>query len=77
MQDSNPPQEPLDTPSGNVNNNSQDGHVEIIDRRHLQLLSDAECLHDRYIRDESDETDAYYSMVCANPHCPVGYLVSK
>lgn len=82
MQDFNPfgppPQnQPIDRGPSTNDNNKQDGYVEIIDRRQLVPINDTACKHEKYIRDDSDETDEWVSWVCSNSKCPVGYLESK
>lgn len=79
MQDSNSPQmnQPIDNQKQPIDNDGQDGYVEIIDRRQLVPLNDTDCTHESYVVDPSDETDTFYSMVCSNSQCPVGYLQSK
>lgn len=79
MQDSNnfKSQANIDNTQPPIDNNNQDGLVEIIDRRQLVPIHDVECKHENYIVDHSDETDDYISMVCSNKNCNVGYLLSK
>lgn len=79
MQDSSPfnSQAPVDNSPPPIDNNNQDGLVEIIDRRQLVPIHDVDCKHENYVVDPSDETDGYISMVCSNRNCNVGYLLSK
>ena len=82
MQESSQPQGPspnrsIDTTLTGSDNNNQDGHVEVIDRRDMVPVNDVECSHERFVPDPSDETDDFIAMVCANERCPVGYLQTK
>lgn len=79
MQDYNPQAqgESLDNSFQPRDNNVQDGHTETIDRRNLVPLNDVECKHEHMIVDETDESEEWTQMVCANPKCPYGYLLSK
>lgn len=79
MQDSNfqPQGESLDNNFQPRDNNVQDGRTEIIDRRTLTPLNDVDCKHEKMIVDPTDDSDEWTQMVCANPKCPCGYLVSK
>lgn len=71
------PNQTIDTTHGGSDNNNQDGHKEIIDRRQMVPIHDTECLHPEFVKDETDETEEFVSMVCSNSNCPVGYLLSK
>lgn len=71
------PNRTIDTTVTGGDNDSQDGYFERIDRREMTPMNDTECTHERYVKDPSDETEEYVSMVCANSKCPVGYLLAK
>lgn len=71
------PNQSIDTTLTGSDNNNQDGHKEIIDRRQLVPIHDTECTHPEFVKDLTDETEEFVSMVCSNSNCPVGYLLSK
>lgn len=71
------PNRTIDTTLGGSDNNNQDGHYEVIDRRQLVPINDTECTHPEFVPDPTDETEEFIAMVCTNDNCPVGYLASK
>ena len=71
------PNQSIDTTLTGSDNNNQDGYKEIIDRRQLTPINDTECTHPEFVKDPTDETEEFVSMVCTNSKCPVGYLLSK